>query len=65
MEAALKLVLARFYRFENGHEAPAYEGRIPVILVIGDYEGGTGANYHGTTALTQVMRGLWPELGGS
>jgi acetylornithine/succinyldiaminopimelate/putrescine aminotransferase len=64
VEAALKLTLARFYRFEPGHDAPACEGRIPVLLVIGDYEGGTGANYHGTTTLTQVMRGLWPELGG-
>jgi acetylornithine/succinyldiaminopimelate/putrescine aminotransferase len=64
VEAALKLVLARFYRFEKGHAAPPHEGRIPVLLVIGDYEGGTGANYHGTTTLTQAMRGLWPALGG-
>ncbi len=63
VEAALKMVLARFYRFENDHPTPPYAGRIPVILVIGDYEGGTGANYHGTTILTQVMRGIWPELG--
>jgi acetylornithine/succinyldiaminopimelate/putrescine aminotransferase len=63
VEAALKMALARFYRFEKGHPAPLYEGRIPVFLVIGDYEGGLGANYHGTTTLTQVMRGIWPELG--
>jgi acetylornithine/succinyldiaminopimelate/putrescine aminotransferase len=63
VEGALKLALARFYRFEKGHPAPVYEDRIPVLLVIGDYDGGTGANYHGTTTLTQVMRGLWPELG--
>jgi acetylornithine/succinyldiaminopimelate/putrescine aminotransferase len=63
VEAALKMTLARFYRFDKGQAAPPYEGRIPVLLVIGDYEGGIGANYHGTTTLTQVMRGLWPELG--
>ena len=64
VEAALKIVLRRFYRFEKEAERPAFEGRIPVLLVIGDYEGGIVANYHGTTALTQVMRGLWPALGG-
>jgi acetylornithine/succinyldiaminopimelate/putrescine aminotransferase len=64
VEAALKIVLRRFYRFEKETEPPAYEGRIPVLLVIGDYEGGIGANYHGTTTLTQVMRGLWPALAG-
>jgi acetylornithine/succinyldiaminopimelate/putrescine aminotransferase len=64
VEAALKIVLRRFYRFEKEPERPAYEGRIPVLLVIGDFDGGTGANYHGTTALTQVMRGLWPALAG-
>jgi acetylornithine/succinyldiaminopimelate/putrescine aminotransferase len=63
VEAALKMVLRRFYRFEKEAEAPELEGRIPVLLVIGDYEGGIGANYHGTTTLTQVMRGLWPALG--
>lgn len=64
VEAALKIVLRRFYRFEKEAEKPSYEGRIPVLLVIGDYDGGTGANYHGTTTLTQVMRGLWPAIGG-
>ncbi len=64
VEAALKIVLRRFYRFEKEPEPPAFEGRIPVLLVIGDYEGGIAANYHGTTTLTQVMRGLWPALGG-
>ncbi len=62
VEAALKIVLRRFYRFEKETESPPYEGRTPVVLVIGDYEGGTAANYHGTTTLTQVMRGLWPSL---
>ena len=64
VEAALKIVLRRFYRFEKEAERPVYEGRVPVLLVIGDYEGGIGANYHGTTTLTQVMRGLWPALAG-
>ena len=63
VEAALKMVLTRFFSFEKGQPAPKYAGRVPVILVMGDWEGGTGANYHGTTVLTQVMRGLWPELG--
>jgi acetylornithine/succinyldiaminopimelate/putrescine aminotransferase len=64
VEAAVKIVLRRFYRFEKEAERPAYEGRIPVLLVIGDYEGGIAANYHGTTTITQVMRGLWPALAG-
>jgi acetylornithine/succinyldiaminopimelate/putrescine aminotransferase len=64
VEAAVKMVLARFYAFEPGQPAPRYAGRVPVILVVGDLEGGTGANYHGTTMMTQVMRGLWPTLAG-
>ena len=64
VEAALKIVLRRFYRFEKEADPPPYEGRVPVLLVVGDYEGGIAANYHGTTTLTQVMRGLWPALGG-
>jgi acetylornithine/succinyldiaminopimelate/putrescine aminotransferase len=62
VEAAVKMVLARFYAFEPGQAAPRYDGRIPVILAIGDQDGGLGANYHGTTMVTQVMRGLWPGL---
>ncbi len=61
-EAALKLVLARFYRSEPAVPLPKYHGRVPVLLVVGDDDGGLKANYHGTTMLTQVMRGLWPEL---
>ena len=61
-EAALKLALARFYRHEPAGPAPRYRGRVPVVLVLGDDEGTTGGNYHGTTILTQVLRGLWPEL---
>jgi acetylornithine/succinyldiaminopimelate/putrescine aminotransferase len=69
-EAAVKMALARFYRFEPenprdtaAHKpSPKYAGKIPVILVMADFEGGTGANYHGTTMVTQAMRGLWPEI---
>ena len=57
------MVLARFYRSEKSAAEPPYAGRIPVLLVMGDHEGGIEANYHGTTTLTQVMRGLWPGLG--
>jgi len=61
-EAALKMLLARFYRSEAGGPEPRYAGRIPVVLVMGDDEGGLEANYHGTTFLTQAMRGMWPEM---
>jgi len=63
LEAALKLVLARFYAHDGAGAAPVYAGRMPVLLVVGDDEGGLAANYHGTTVLTQMMRGLWPGLG--
>jgi 4-aminobutyrate aminotransferase-like enzyme len=63
VEAALKMMLARFFRLEDNYPLPQYAGRIPVFLVIADHAGGTKANYHGTTTLTQVMRGMWPELG--
>ena len=33
-----------------------------MLLVVGNDDGGLKANYHGTTMLTQVMRGMWPEL---
>ena len=61
-EAALKFVLARFYRSDETVSAPQYHGRSPVVLVIGNDDGGLKANYHGTTLLTQMMRGMWPEL---
>lgn len=61
-EAALKMVLARFYRAQSDSGAPKYEGLVPVIAAMGDDEGGLKANYHGTTVLTQVMRGMWPGL---
>jgi len=63
VEAALKMMLARFYRLDESFPTPPYEGRTPVFLVIGDHAGGNKANYHGTTVLTQIMRDLWPGLG--
>jgi len=62
VEAALKMILARFYRIEPGSPPPKYSGRIPVVLVMGNDDGGFQANYHGTTILTQTMRGMWPEF---
>jgi acetylornithine/succinyldiaminopimelate/putrescine aminotransferase len=62
LEAALKMILARFYRVQPGMATPENAGKTPVILVVGDEEGGLGGNYHGTTVLTQIMRGMWPEL---
>ncbi len=61
-EAALKMMLARFYRIETVSERPPYAGRTPVILVIGNDDGEIVGNYHGTTILTQTLRGMWPEL---
>ena len=62
VEAALKMVLARFFRMQPDMPEPVYRGRVPVILVMGNDDGGLLANYHGTTMLTQAMRGMWPEL---
>ena len=62
VEAALKMMLARFYRLEQTFAPPQYQGKIPVFLVIADYEGGKQANYHGTTTLTQILRGMWPDF---
>jgi len=61
-EAAFKMMLARFYRPEPELPAARYRGRTPVFVVVGTREGALGANYHGTTVLTQVMRGMWPEF---
>ncbi len=63
-EAALKMILARFFRSESSAPPPPYAGRIPVVVVLGDEEGGLEANYHGTTFLTQTMRGMWPDMAG-
>ncbi len=62
VEAALKMMLARFYRLDLSFEKPKYYDKIPVFLVLADYEGGKAANYHGTTILTQMLRGMWPDL---
>jgi len=60
VEAALKMMLARFYSFDGA--TPAYEGRVPVLLVMADNAGGVTAGYHGTTVLAQMLRGLWPAF---
>ncbi len=62
VEAALKMILARFYRMQEGMPDPRHAGRIPVILVMGNDQGGQSGNYHGTTVLTQMLRGMWPDL---
>lgn len=62
VEAALKMILTRFHRMEAGGPEPKYGGRIPVILVMGNDEGGVHANYHGTTILAQTLRGMWPQF---
>jgi acetylornithine/succinyldiaminopimelate/putrescine aminotransferase len=62
VEAALKMMLARFYRLEDTFPQPKYAGRTPVFLVLADHAGGKKANYHGTTILTQMLRGMWPDL---
>ena len=61
-EAAYKMALARFYRLQHDFPEPEYAGRIPVFVVMADSKGGNTANYHGTTILTQMVRGLWPGL---
>ncbi len=62
VEAALKMVLARFYKMQSEISMPKYQGRTPIILVMGNDDGDLQANYHGTTILTQMMRGMWPNL---
>ncbi len=62
MEAAIKLVLGRFYKAQGDSPEPKYAGRVPVLVVLGDDEGGIQANYHGTTVVAQMMRGMWTEL---
>ena len=62
VEAALKMMLARFYKLDHSHPDPLYTGKTPVFLVVADNSGGREANYHGTTVLTQLLRGMWPEI---
>ena len=61
-EAALKMMLARFYRVQAGGGKPVHAGKIPVLVVVGDDSGGPGGNYHGTCLVTQWLRGMWPDL---
>ena len=61
-EAAVKMMLARFYKLQPHLPAPLYAGKTPVFLVMQDFKGGKEANYHGTTILTQTMRVMWHEL---
>ncbi|HUT25253.1 MAG TPA: aminotransferase class III-fold pyridoxal phosphate-dependent enzyme [Sumerlaeia bacterium] len=61
MEAALKMMLGRFCKPQADSPEPKYRGRVPVLAVIGDADGGLEANYHGTTFLAQMLRGMWPE----
>lgn len=61
-EAAIKMMLARFYKVQPTAAKPKYAGRTPVFVVMGDDDGGPGGNYHGTTVLAQTMRGMWGEV---
>jgi len=60
VEASLKMMLARFHRLDSTYNTPKYSGKTPVFLVMADNQGGKQANYHGTTVLTQILRGMWP-----
>lgn len=62
MEAAVKMMLARFYRLHNDKTEPKYKGKTPVFFVMADNGGGREANYHGTTVTTQLFRGMWPDI---
>ncbi len=62
VEAAVKMMMARFYQPEDISALPTYHDRTPVFLVMADGAGGKKANYHGTTMFTQFMRGMWPVL---
>lgn len=62
VEAGIKMLLARFYKLETVNETPKYSGKTPVFFVMADNEDGFGANYHGTTIMAQVMRGMWPDF---
>lgn len=61
-EAVVKMILARFHPIYAESAAPKYAGRTPVFGVLADDDGALKANYHGTTVLTQLMRGMWPDL---
>ena len=61
-EAGIKLMLRNFYREEESSPEPGCFGTVPVFFVLGDYEGGAKANYHGTTFLDQLFREMWPDF---
>ena len=61
-EAALKMMLCRFYKLHGNNPDSPYKGKTPVFLVMGSLNGTCEANYHGTTIITQMFRGMWPEL---
>jgi acetylornithine/succinyldiaminopimelate/putrescine aminotransferase len=61
-EAAIKMMLARFYKLDLTFPEPEFKDRIPVFLVMADNDGGAKANYHGTTVIAQTMRNLWPGM---
>ncbi len=61
-EAAIKMMLSRFYHVDPTSAEPKYAGKIPVFLVMEDNKEGLTANYHGTTIIAQTLRGMWPEF---
>ena len=64
VESGIKMILSRFYRLDSTYDAPKYDGKIPVFLVMEDNKEGLTANYHGTTVFAQTLRGMWPEFYG-
>ena len=62
VEAALKMMLTRFYRLDKTFGESKYAGKTPVFLIMQDNDGGPEANYHGTTIFAQTLRGMWPEF---
>ena len=62
VEAAIKMMLTRFYRLDKTFDAPKYAGKTPVFLIMQDNDGGPEANYHGTTIFAQTLRGMWPDF---
>jgi len=62
VEAAFKMILARFYKSQDDSPEPKYAGKTPVFVVIGNDNGGLQGNYHGTTILCQTLRGMWPDF---
>ncbi len=61
-EAGIKMMLSRFYKLDGSYDAPIYDGKVPVFLVMEDNKEGLGANYHGTTIVAQTLRGMWPTF---